>query len=247
MLSVTWNLDDNPPSKKKQILFESDMTPGSKGRPFGGQAWLIDRSFEIVNNKFLNRHVSFIHIKKSDIEFIVIGCYMPFDDSKKKLESKSNYELSLCLISSIINIAETNNVPFFVIGDFNADLKRDRPFDKILKKFMHDYDLESIIENFVQKTNFTYYHYNNNVKHTHNLDHIFTSKVNTNNIKIRECTIQDDAANMSDHNAVSLLLEFTHNRSHITQDHIMKEREPSINFSNPIIADISTDHESQSE
>jgi endonuclease/exonuclease/phosphatase family metal-dependent hydrolase len=126
---------------------------------------------------------------------------MPFDDSKKKLESKSNFELSVCLISSIINIAETNSLPFFIIGDFNADLKRDRPFDKTLKKFILDYDLESIIENFVQKTTFTYYHYNNNVKHTHNLDHILTSKVNTNSIKTRNCTILDIAANMSDHNA----------------------------------------------
>jgi hypothetical protein len=73
-INLIRDMDDNQQNKKKQILVESDMTSVSKEQPFGGQAWLIDRSFEIVNNKFLNRHVSYIHIKKFNIEFIVIGC-----------------------------------------------------------------------------------------------------------------------------------------------------------------------------
>ena len=223
-----------PSTNKKTILFESDMQEISRGRPFGGQAWLIDKSYEILDNKFLNRHVSYVHIKKHNTDIIIIGCYLPFEDSKKKLEAKSMYELSLNLIASIINIAESNSFPFFIVGDFNADLNRNHSFDNILKQFVNDYDLLSVINQFPQHTNYTYQHTNNNQKFTHNLDHIFT-KVDPYNITIKNCMILDDTTNMSDHNAVHLELEILSDNNNNKNN--SKILEPSLDFNNIIISE----------
>ena len=216
-------------NKNKNLLFESDMTGNCKGRPFGGQSWLIDRSFEIVDYKFLSRHVSFVHIRKNNTDLVIIGCYMPFENQKKKLESKSNFELSLNLVASIITINETNDIPCFVVGDFNADFNRDRTFDKIFKKFVEDYDLLILLNHFPQQLNFTFYHYNNGVKHTHWLDHTLFKPNSQNLITVTNCSIQDDAANMSDHNAI--LLELRIPRSNNVTEQVIRERDPAINFS----------------
>ena len=51
--------------KEKNILFKSDMDENySRGRPFGGQAWLIDNSFRILEHDFLSRHLCYIEFEK---------------------------------------------------------------------------------------------------------------------------------------------------------------------------------------
>ena len=80
--------------KNKNILFKSDIDSNYvKGRPFGGQAFLIDKSFRIIESDFLNRHLSYIHIDIFGTNILLIGVYMPFDDAKH--DSKSIYEIVL--------------------------------------------------------------------------------------------------------------------------------------------------------
>jgi hypothetical protein len=49
-------------NKSKTILFKSDIDNNyKKGRPFGGQAWVFNKSYTIIKHEFLNRHLSYIH------------------------------------------------------------------------------------------------------------------------------------------------------------------------------------------
>ena len=69
----------------KRVLFKSDMNETYKnGRPFGGQAWFIPKKFDLLDNKFLSRFVSYIHLKIDQQELLLIGVYMPFENKKKK-------------------------------------------------------------------------------------------------------------------------------------------------------------------
>ena len=60
-------------STNKKVIFKSDIEPGSKGRPFGGQDWLIEKSFDIQEYKFLSRYLSYIDLKINNTSLSIIG------------------------------------------------------------------------------------------------------------------------------------------------------------------------------
>ena len=68
------------------------MKVRAKGRPFGDQLWLINKKFKIIEYNFLCRHSSFVNFSINNIEFLCIGLYLPFDDSKNKDNSKAMFE-----------------------------------------------------------------------------------------------------------------------------------------------------------
>ena len=84
---------------------------------------------------------------------------MPFDNSKKHLESKAEYVLNLSLITTLLN--KYGNIHTFIVGDFNADPFRKNQFDLILNDFIVDQQLIPIYLINTQKINFTYANYNN--------------------------------------------------------------------------------------
>jgi len=43
------------------------------GRPYGGRAWFVRKSIEVVNSDFINEHVSVIVLKKDNILFTLMG------------------------------------------------------------------------------------------------------------------------------------------------------------------------------
>ena len=106
------------------------------GRPFGGQAWFINSSFEIFDFKFINKHLSFVHIRKDDVNCVLIGTYMPFDDNSAL--SRSEYELNISLISSILYNFDIIGVSVFIVGNFNANVYRQKTFDKMFSNFVSD-------------------------------------------------------------------------------------------------------------
>ena len=63
----------------------------TKGRPFGGQCWLIDKNYKIVENRFVNKHLCYIHVRINNLELVILGVYMPFFDSKKPNETNSMF------------------------------------------------------------------------------------------------------------------------------------------------------------
>ena len=184
----------------KKILFKSDMEVASKGRPYGGQCWLIDNSFEILESEFLSRYVSYVNLKINGLRIGLIGVYMPFDDSKKKVDSKILFEQTFSHILVLINKLMDRETPIFIMGDFNSDLFRNNRFDKILLEYFNSEDWIALDHLFTQKYEYTYSSMNQGKKNFSNLDHIFS--INNNGLKkLRnvQCNIQEDLANMSDH------------------------------------------------
>ena len=55
---------DKKINHNKNIYFKSDIEyEYTKERPFGGQAWFVNKSFKVISNIFLTRHLSYIHIQ----------------------------------------------------------------------------------------------------------------------------------------------------------------------------------------
>ena len=96
---------------------------------------------------------------------------MPFDNSKNRNESDSLYEISLSLIATLIQKAQSNNLPILIIGDFNADLKRKNKFDLKLKTFIENYQLVPLVDLFSQEIKHTFTNKNNNNIFRHQIDH----------------------------------------------------------------------------
>ena len=98
----------------KNFVYKSDIDHNyKKGRPYGGQCWLIDKKFKILENKFINRYLSYLHFKIRNQELVVIGVFMPFDDSKNRNESKSSFELISNIILAINEEFKSSKTPVF--------------------------------------------------------------------------------------------------------------------------------------
>jgi hypothetical protein len=63
-------------------LSESDtfLRP-ERGRPFGGKTWIVKKSIKVNKHAFINKYVSFLDVNFSDKAFLVIGVYLPFNNS----------------------------------------------------------------------------------------------------------------------------------------------------------------------
>ena len=189
----------------KDFLYKSDMDHMYKrGRPFGGQCWFYEKGFTVVENRFLSKHLSFIHLKFCDLEFVIIGVYMPFFNSKQSDESKSLFELTLTLLSTISNEFKSRNIPVLVTGDFNADFGRNNKFDIILSNFVNDHNF-LILDTLNSKNSFTFKSSQiNNTFYTSNIDHFIVWDSSLPLIfKDAKFKVLEDVANMSDHNAIS--------------------------------------------
>ncbi len=219
------------PQNNKTILFKSDMTHTyTKGRPFGGQCWVFDKSIKSTENEFLNKHLSYIILKFGQFEFAIIGTHMPFDDSKNRDNSKSMYELTLSLISVLIDKFKTRNIPFFIAGDFNADIFRKNRFDKLLLEFTSENNLTLLDHLCTQKVDFTYSSFNSFSR----IDHVIASTDHGSNKFIDfQCNILDDIVNLSDHRNLSVDFSFESLISHINTPDPPPLK--NINFDNPVI------------
>ena len=177
-------------------------------------------------------------IEKLNCQLLIIGTYMPFDNPKKKDESISQYEMSLCMISTLIQKYKYLKIPILIIGDFNADLRRKNKFDIVLSKFILDQNLIAIDLLHTQKVDHTYSFSQNFQKDRKlNLDHVlFTELENSKSIiENINCTILDDIANSSDHNPVIINIILDQNRlTNKTEETISLEPLPyeNVNFEN---------------
>jgi len=181
----------------------------NKGRPFGGIGLVFDNSFKTVEYRFLNRHLAFFHLKQNNFEIIIIGVYMPFDDSKKRDESKSIYELTLSYIHVLINKYKNLSIPVIILGDFNADLNRhtNNRFDSILRNFVEDNDLVVLDEIFPQKNNFTFSPNGVASEIKSKIDNIFVPRSMYAHFTNTNYEILNHVLNTSDHLAINLLFE----------------------------------------
>ena len=189
----------------KNFVYKSDMNHLYKrGRPFGGQCWFYEKDFSLVENRFISKHLSYLHLKFCDLDFVIIGVYMPFFNSKKANESKSMFELTLTLLFTVSNEFKSRNIPVLITGDFNADLDRTNKFDVILKINLNDHNF-LILDKLNSNNSFTFKSsLINNTFYTSNIDHfILCDSFLPSTFKEAKFEVLEDAANMSDHNAIS--------------------------------------------
>ena len=214
---------DNLNINNKKILFKSDMDHNYKrGRPFGGQSWIINNNLNILDFEFINRHISYVIIETFKIKLVVIGVYLPFDNNT--LNSKSEYELCLSLLSSLLVKFEPIEAPIFITGDFNSDLYRKNRFDIILNNFVNCKSLISLDTICTQEKNFTFKSIINNKEYKARLNHTFLhNKVSNQSFKFKNitCNIQVDKINMSDHNSIVTELEIEIDQSQDNDNNII--------------------------
>ena len=149
----------------KDIFLNSDIDSSyNKGRPFGGQAWAINKNFKTYECNFINRFVSFIHIGICQYEFIIIGVHLPCESQKEKFLSKIDFESTLSIMSTLLEKYSRSDIPCLIIGDFNADLKRFKSFDNLLKVFIEEKSLLVIDLISKQSIDYSYQNYNNFMK-----------------------------------------------------------------------------------
>ena len=234
-------INDLFPDKRKKFLFQSDMTYlNKKGRPFGGIGLIFDSSYQVIEHKFLNRHLAFFHLKQNNFEIIIIGAYMPFDNSNNRDQSKSIYELTLSYINVLIKKFKDLSIPVVILGDFNADLNRNsnNRFDKILRDFVKDNDLIVLDEIFPQKNNFTFTPNGYLSETKSKIDHVMVTKPSFNKLINAQCEILNHITNTSDHNAINLTFEYCIDTADHQYININKESDNFIDFEDPITYEI---------
>ena len=184
-----------------KILFKSDMNEeNTKGRPFGGQAWFISKKIKVKEYKFINKHISFIDATYNEVDMKIIGVYLPFDNNN--LSTKNEYEQCLTQLKALLD----NKKLSVIIGDFNADLNRNRPFDKLLKRFINSMNLVPMDMLCTQVYNSTYKAHLKNKIIKSNIDHCLV--LNNKIIYNMQTNILEDDLNTSDHNSLMTSIEF---------------------------------------
>jgi hypothetical protein len=234
------HLKDLTLEKRKKFLFQSDMTYlNKKGRPFGGIGLVFDNAYEVIEYKFLNRHLAFFHLKQKNFELAILGTYMPFDDSKKRDQSKSIYELTLSYIHVLINKFKNMSIPVIILGDFNGDLNRrsNNRFDSILKNFVQDNDLIVLDEVFPQVNNFTFSPNGYSSETMSKIDHIMIPNTMYEKFSNLKCEILRDVTNTSDHNAINLQFEHKINEFSLNNININTNEHHNISpdFDDPLV------------
>ena len=166
-----------------------------RGRPVGGLAWIIRKNMEgQVSVTFTSERISVIkHGKKA-----FIGVYMPYNDGK--LETRVEYEIELNKILSLSENLENQGYEVTIIGDFNSDLARNSEFDRILSERITGANFCFADHIFSQTCNYTYS--NREVRSW--IDHVITRFANN---SIKRVKILQDDDNLSDHNAIEVIME----------------------------------------
>lgn len=78
----------------------------TRGRPFGGKAWLIDRSIKVYKYECLNNDISYVQIEVDKgnnnlIAMIIVGVYLAFDDQSR--ETYARFKSNMQAIKTICN------------------------------------------------------------------------------------------------------------------------------------------------
>ena len=196
-------LNDN----NHQILFLSDYTLAEKeffqkkkGRPFGGSLWIIRNDLKIKDFCILSGQISKIVIEINSFENLAIyGVWLGYDDSKNRINSNQAFLSNLAILESEVSLNLSTETSFIIVGDFNADLKRNRRFDKHLSTFMNSNNLVACENLFNTKDiNYTYEKGKHLAYIDHAICHLKDSKL------VTGYGILNDPDNASDHQPLKI-------------------------------------------
>ena len=160
--------------------------------------WVLRSDLEIKEYIAFNEQVSKISIKlNKDVDLVLFGIWLGFDDSKNRAISNAAFLNNLALLENEINTLKAIETPFLLFGDFNADLNLNKRFDKHLKEFLTTNKLMSWEQAFTQSDiDYTY----KKGKTKAYIDHIFYSE-KTNFIV--DYQILNDSEDVSDHRPIT--------------------------------------------
>ena len=88
------------------------------------------KKFTNIFIEFYNERISLCTLSLRNINFAIIGVYLPYNSNNNLFE----FEFSLSLIKEIFFSFSKKN--FIVMGDFNCDLTRNNKFDNLLRAFI---------------------------------------------------------------------------------------------------------------
>jgi len=192
--------------KKNYFVFFSavyDNTINTKGRPFGGTCWFINKKIDLIKYEMLdnfNERISRIRIKDNQSDYIdIFGIWLQCDDGTA--DRLTTFQSNLSLIAGYMKEnSYQNNIIF---GDFNASFERNNRFDLKFKDFVSTFNLTDCHKqvNCLQKI--TYESGSNKSK----IDHCLID----NNLVIRliDFDILDHSSLASDHQPISTSFEFS--------------------------------------
>ena len=206
-LSETWLLEADSInflsnlSVKHFVVHKSDMIIYPiRGRPFGGRAFILSKSAKIIKVDFVNQYIATLSFIIYNKLITCIGCYFPYDNGSALNLS----EFSSCLQVAYELLLFFESMQHFVIliGDFNADLLRQKRFDEVLRLFIMNNNLKVLSPSY-NASNYSYSKGSYNAK----LDHCLTSNWNHNNYIFKSMYIDNDI-NMSDHKPIFVNIEW---------------------------------------
>ena len=106
----------------------------AKGRPYRGRSFIISKKLEIRNCEFINQHIATISINSNNKVFTIIACYLPYDNGS--MINLSEFQSCIQVISELFSFYQSKMHSVLIIGDFNADLLRNKRFDIYLNNFI---------------------------------------------------------------------------------------------------------------
>ena len=214
----------------QNYLFNTHMDSSfdtiEKGRPFGGIGWIIHKDIKIESVEFINNKFSILKIAEGPT---LIGVYMQYNDGST--EAFQSHMQDVIQLDSIISIYD--NRPTMVMGDVNADLSRNKKFDKILQKLVKDKKLTVLELEKLRESEQPIITYRGDNGSNSWIDHILCNDRILD--QIHDCKIEEHSMNTSDHSAVtcSLVIDTSENNNSKVDQHQhekMKAKQNMINW-----------------
>ena len=136
---------------------------------------------------------------KISMFYSIISVYLPFDNNS--FLNFSDFQSNLQIIKELYNFFSSKIHSIFILGDFNADLKRHNRFDFEFNNFLIQTNFCSISPS-LYVNEFSY----SNGEYRATLDHCVISADEWN--LLVTCSFLDDIINLSDHKPVQLWITF---------------------------------------
>jgi hypothetical protein len=180
--------------KKNVQIFQRPATRISdKGRYSGGIGFIVNQEIK-CEHEFINDNIAILLINK----LMILNVYLPYYDGKNTL-NYANYEISIKIISSLLEKYDKLGFEIILVGDFNTDFSKNIEYSKLLLQMCKSQNMRSADIDNEQTVQYTYYKKFKNVIIKTWIDHMFVMTKHSQNIKYMKILDRSEINN-GDHN-----------------------------------------------
>jgi len=180
--------------KKNVQIFQRPATRISdKGRYSGGIGFIVNQEIK-CEHEFINDNIAILLINK----LMILNVYLPYYDGKNTL-NYANYEISIKIISSLLEKYDKLGFEIILVGDFNTDFSKNIEYSKLLLQMCKSQKMRSADIDNEQTVQYTYYKKFKNVTIKTWIDHMFVMTKHSQNIKYMKILDRSEINN-GDHN-----------------------------------------------